>query len=116
MEKKGLIIYLSEEECKKFERAKEYSILDSSSLCKVLIKKGLDELNGSEELVFRFDKSKKLDKSHYKSKSFRMDRKLYQELETVCDATPFSMAALAKYFIMPQITEIIERKELDYQP
>lgn len=116
MEKKGLTIYFSEEECKKFERAKEYCILDTSSLCKVLIKKGLDELNQSEELVFRFAKSQKLDKTHFKNKTFRMEGKLYQELETVCDATPFSMAALAKYFIMPQITEIIERKELDYQP
>lgn len=116
MEKKGLTIYFSEEESERFERAKAYCVLDSSSLCKVLIKKGLDELNRSDELVFRFDKCKKLDNTHFKNKSLRMDGKLYQELEMVCDATPFSMAALAKYFIMPQITEIIERKELDYQP
>lgn len=116
MEKKGLIIYLNEEENEKIEKAKTYSVLDFSSLCKVLIKKGLDDLNKSDELVFRFNKHKKLDKTHSKNKSIRVDGKLYQELETVCHATPFSMSALAKYFIMSQITEIIERKEFEYQP
>ena len=109
-------MYLSEEEAKKIEKAEEYCVLKGTALYKVLIQNGLNELKKSKDLIFRFSKEAKQEKRKYKTKMFRLDEPQYKELKEICDSTPFSMSALIKYFIMPQVAEICERKEWDYRP
>lgn len=116
MEKNSLTIYFNEEEHEKLEEAKKYCVLNGTALCKVLIKNGLNELNKSNELVFHFDKCKKVDKKRFRTKVINLDEGLRFDMEEICNSTPFSMSALAKYLIMPRITEIVERKEWDYRP
>lgn len=117
MNKSNLVsIYLTEEELKRAEEAKSYGVLNRTGFFKILIKNGLDELEKSQDLVFRFDKNKKFGGTVDKTKVIRLDQPMYEQMERICAATPFSMSSLAKYFIMPQVDEIVERKEWNYKP
>lgn len=109
-------IYLTDEEQEKAEEARNYGVLNQTGFFKILIKNGLDEMEKSKELVFHFDRSKKYGKSAKRMKVIRLEKSLYLEMEKICEATPFSMSSLAKYLIMPQVDEIIQRKELNYKP
>lgn len=109
-------INLSEDELKRVEEARSYGVLNSSSFLKVLIKNGVDELEKTPNLVFIFDKDKRFEKVSEKTKVISIDSLYYEFMEKVCECTPFSMSSLAKYFIMPQVDEILERKEWNYKP
>ena len=104
-------INLSEKEYEKSKEALQYGALTITTLYRVLIKAGLDEMNESPELIFRFDREKIIDKTTYKTKTVRLDRQQYKAMEDICLRTPFSMSALAKYFIMPKVDEIVENKK-----
>lgn len=112
----SLNIYLSEKELKKVEEAEKHSVINRTALFKVLIKNGLDEFAGKDKLVFCFDKKQNMDKGVYKAKNVRLDPQQYEQMEHICNCTPFSMSSLAKYFIMPQINEIVEKKGWSYKP
>ena len=111
MKKNAVAINLSEEEYKKAEEAMEYGVLPVSMLFKLLIKMGLDELEESSEFTFCFDKSQIIDKTTYKTVVVRLDRQQYQAMTQVCKSTPFSMSSLAKYFIMPKVNQMVEKKK-----
>lgn len=117
MDRNKIAVYFSDEELTKLEEVRKYSVLNSTALFKVLIKNGLDEMEKSEKLVFSFDKNKKVNRpSSGKPKIFQLDEQQSAALDQICSATPFSRSALAKYFIMPQIDAIIDRKGWEYRP
>lgn len=109
-------IYFTQEEYKRLEAASQYTVLGWNSLLKVFIKNGLDELEKKQKLTFVFDRNHSTDKKTYKTKVVRLDSKGYEELANICDCTPFSMSNLAKYFIMPQVDKIIDKKGWDIRP
>lgn len=114
--KPSVSIYFTKNEYERVEKAIENSILDWNPLVKLMIKNGLEKIGKTEKLVFEFDKSNVVEKNTYKTKVVRMDDKGYKELMQICACTPFSMSNLAKYIIMPQIDQIIEKKGVDYKP
>lgn len=109
-------IYFSKDEYERVEKAIQHSVLGWSPLLKVFIKNGLDELGNGEKLTFEFDRNRKADKKTFKTKVVRLDSQEYEELVRICSCTPFSVSNLAKYFIMPQADEIIEKKGWNYKP
>lgn len=112
-----LTVNFSEPELHKLEEAAQYSLLSGGVLVKVLLKNGLDEFSKNEQqLTFIFDKNKKFGREAYKSKAMKLDPMLYTEMEEICNCTPFSMSSLAKYLVMPQIDQIIEKKGWNYKP
>lgn len=108
-------IYFSRSEYERVEKALAYTILDWTPLAKVLLKKGLDAFEQKNNLTFVFNKNKKVDKTKYKTKVVRLDEQGYQKMVRLCECTPFSMSTLAKYLIMPQLDEIIEKKGFDFK-
>lgn len=111
MKKNAVAINLSEEEYKKAEEAVGYGVLPVGTLFKLLIKMGLDELEESSEFTFCFDKAQIIDKTIYKTVIVRLDKQQYQAMMEVCHSTPFSMSSLAKYFIMPKVNQMVEKKK-----
>lgn len=111
----AVAIYFSKEEYIKVEKATTYSVLKGTSLMKVLIKNGLDEMGNSSELIFRFDKNKVIDKTIYKTKVVRLDEKEFEAIVQMSSCIPFSMSHLVKYLIMPQVDEILEKQGWSYK-
>lgn len=116
MNKNTVSIYFSKDEYERAEKAIQHSVLGWNPLLKVFIKNGLDELGNGEKLTFVFDRCYGVDKKTYKTKVVRLDERSYEEMVRICSCTPFSMSNLAKYFIMPQIDEMIEKKGWNYRP
>ncbi len=112
-------IYFSKDEYERAQKAMQHSVLGWNPLLKVFIKNGLDGLGDKDKLVFVFDRNclvDKKDKKTFKTKVVRLDEKEYADMVKICDCTPFSMSNLAKYLIMPQVDEIIEKKGWHYKP
>ena len=115
-DKKLIVIRLSEDEDKKVEEAIGYSVLNGTGFFNVLLKNKLDELDKNQELVFTFCKDHVYKKDSKKKRAIVLDNQLTASMEQICSCTPFSMSALAKYFIMLQVDEIVKRKEWRYIP
>lgn len=115
-ERKVILLSLSEEEDKRVEEAIRYSVLNGTGFFNVLLKNKLDEIDKSTELVFVFPKNGMYKKTAEKTRTIALDNQLIDSMKYICSCTPFSMSALAKYLIMPQIDEIVQRKEWSYKP
>lgn len=111
-----MAINLSQDENEKVEKALEYTVLNWNSLVRVLLQNSLEEFDKKEEFTFVFEKKSKNEKSKYKTRMVRLDEQGYKKMADICACTPFTMSNLAKYFIMPQMNKIIEKKGLDYKP
>lgn len=109
----SIAIYFSKDEYEKVSSAASQTILKETQMLMVMIKKGLDTMQHQQELVFKFDKVPK-DKKVEITKTIRVDPMVYDDLSKIRECTPFTMSNLAKYYIMPQVDEILREGSWNY--
>lgn len=116
---KLVAINFSEKEYKMLERAESYGVLRKSQLLTLMIKSGLDRFNEAckeNSYIFLFEKNEEFVKgSSYKMMLLRIPEKEYNDMSNICKHTPFSMASLAKYFVLPEIRKIDRERRCNYK-
>lgn len=113
MEKNAVAIYLSETEWKILHQASQYTVLSEPNIIRMLIKKHLEQVKKTNAIECRFELKEQINKKIYKNKIIRLKENDYLQLSYICKCTYFSMSNLVKYWIIPDLKKINERKRWD---
>lgn len=110
MTNKCISINFSESEYEKLRKAAAFTTINDASLVRILIKKNINAANTNGYLMFKFPTNKKVEQGCYRSKAIQLSEEDYREFSRIRDCVMLTTSNLIKYWIMPELEQIIKNK------
>ncbi|MBC5754926.1 hypothetical protein H8Z76_13130 [Roseburia sp. BX0805] len=107
---KCISINFAEGEYEKLRKAAAYTTLNDASLVRILIKKNINAAKTKGFLEFNFPMNRKVEQGCYRSKAIQLSPEDYREFSRIRDCVTLTTSNLIKYWIMPELEQIIENK------
>jgi hypothetical protein len=107
---KSISINFAEGEYEKLKKAAAYTTLNDASLVRILIKKNMNAANTNGFLQFKFPINRQVAQGCYRSKAIQLSPEDYQEFNRIRECVTLTTSNLVKYWIMPELEQIIENK------
>lgn len=110
MTNKCISINFSESEYEKLRKAAAYTTINDTSLVRILIKKNINAAKKKGCLEFNFPMDKKVEQGCYRSKAIQLSEEDYREFSLLRSCVTLTTSNLIKYWIMPELEQIIKNK------
>lgn len=110
MNDKYISINFSENEYEKLKKAANYTTITDASLVRILIKKNINAANTKGFVQCTFAINSKAECGGYKTKAIKLNPDDYRQFKRIRESVLLSTSNLVKYWIMPELEQIIENK------